>query len=86
MSDLSTRYVLEVGLHQLSLDPIDVENYAVIIDGDYEASFSGFRSAHQAAITRAKENNQFSPEEVEIVLDFSNWQMETIDLFDPEEE
>ncbi|MCB2130074.1 MAG: hypothetical protein KDE03_13590 [Rhodobacteraceae bacterium] len=86
MSDLSNRFVLETGPHQLSLDPIDVENYAVIVEGDYEASFPGYRLAHEAAVRRVKENNQFSPEELKIVSDLSNWQTETIDLFDPEEE
>jgi hypothetical protein len=81
-----TRYDLKVGAHHLALEPLDEENYALIMDGDYEASFTGARSAHQTAIARAKHLTSFSESERALVGDLNNWQKEMIDLFDPEED
>ncbi len=81
---LVSRYCLTVRGHKLELFPIDEENYSVIIDGDYEAPFAGFRAAHRNAVKRLADRDTFSDEVRSAASDLQNWAVESVDVFDPE--
>jgi hypothetical protein len=87
VSDLATRfYLTTTGNSDLELYPVDAERFRVFVRGEIIGVFTGYIAAHQNAVMAAALSNFFSEEERRQIAALSNWTVETVDTFDPEED
>ncbi|AWB48102.1 hypothetical protein HYN69_05840 [Gemmobacter aquarius] len=83
--ELASRFFLTTLGRDLELYPVDAERFRVFIDGEIVGVFTGYGAAHRTAVKAANEDNTFSEEQRRQIANLSDWTVETVDTFDPEE-
>jgi hypothetical protein len=71
--EMLEQFTLETGSHELTVSQIDPENYAIVIDGVYEAAFSGRQAAFAAVLRNLSQSAHPDAKAVEKAADMTNW-------------
>jgi hypothetical protein len=84
MADTLEKFTLQTRLHDLTVAQIDQENYAIMVDGVYEAAFSGRAPAFDAVLRSLRRSAQLDVGALEQVADITNWHRTLVSNTDDE--